>query len=152
MSLGKFQMTANCYRGSNAVYMLMLHSKCCINIPIGSRLNTWCGYIWNVPNLLSVGKWWVPSTRAYNVFKMFLLVSRPLCPQCLNLWTYCVFMALRRNWHNSTCPSLLLLCWSVHGTLGENQLHRRVPVVSLMVWGSSIPTTTWGVLVCTWCH
>ena len=28
------------------------------------------------------GKWWVPSTRAYNVLKMFSLVSRPLCPQC----------------------------------------------------------------------
>ena len=67
--------------GSNVVYMLMLHSKCCINVPIGSRLNTWSGYIWNVPNLLLAGKLWVPSTRAYNVFKIFLLVSRPPCPQ-----------------------------------------------------------------------
>ena len=76
------QMTANCYRWSNVVYMLMLHSKCCINVPIGSRSNTWSRNIWNVPNLLSVGKWWVPSTRAYNVLKMFSLVSRPPCPQC----------------------------------------------------------------------
>ena len=83
MLLGKFQMTTNCYGGSNVVYMLMLHSKCCINVPIGSRLNTWSGYIWNVPNLLLVGKWRVPSTRAYNVLKMFLLVSRPPHPQCL---------------------------------------------------------------------
>ena len=82
MSLGKFQMTANCYRQSNVVYMLMLRSKCCINVPIGSRSNTWSGYIWNVPNLLSVGKWQVPSTRTYNVLKMFSLVSRPPCPQC----------------------------------------------------------------------
>ena len=81
-SLGKFQMTANCYGGSNVVYMLMLHSKCCIDVPIGSRSNTQSGYIWNVPNLLLVGKWWVPSTGAYNVLKMFLLVSRPPCPQC----------------------------------------------------------------------
>ena len=81
MSLGKFQMTANCYRWSNVVYMLMLHSKCCINVPIGSMSNTWSGYIWNVPNLLSAGKWWVPSTRAYNVLKMFSLVSRPPRPQ-----------------------------------------------------------------------
>ena len=82
MSLGKFQMTANCYRWSNVVYMLMLHSKCCINAPIGSRSNTWSGKIWNVPNLLLAGKWWVPSTRAYNVLKMFSLVSRPPRPQC----------------------------------------------------------------------
>ena len=82
MSLGKFQITANCYRRSNVVYMLMLHSKCRINVPIGSRSNIWSGNIWNVPNLLSVGKWWVPSTRAYNVLKMFSLVSRPPCPQC----------------------------------------------------------------------
>ena len=51
--------------------------------PIGSRSNTWSGNIWNVPNLLLAGKWWVPSTRAYNVLKMFLLVSRPPRPQCL---------------------------------------------------------------------
>ena len=49
--------------------------------PIGSRSNTWSGNIWNVPNLLLAGKWWVPSTRAYNVLKMFLLVSRPPRPQ-----------------------------------------------------------------------
>ena len=30
-----------------------------------------------------MGKWWVPSTRAYNVLKMFSLVSRPPHPQCL---------------------------------------------------------------------
>ena len=81
MLLGKFQMTADCYGGSNVVYMLMLYSKCCINVPIGSRLNTWSGYIWNVPNLLLAGKWQVPSTRAYNVLKMFSLVSRHPCPQ-----------------------------------------------------------------------
>ena len=40
--------------------------KCYINVPIGSRSNTWSGNIWNVPNLLLMGKWWVPSTRAYN--------------------------------------------------------------------------------------
>ena len=59
--------------------------KCCINVPIGSRSNTWSGNIWNVPNLLLVGKWWVPSTRAYNVLKMFSLVSRPPHPQCIPL-------------------------------------------------------------------
>ena len=74
-------MTANCYGGSNVAYMLILHSKYCINVPIGSRSNTWSGYIWNVPNLLLADKWQVPSTRAYNVLKMFLLVSRPPCPQ-----------------------------------------------------------------------
>ena len=83
MLLGKFQMTANCYGGSNVAYMLILHSKYCINVPIGSRSNTWSGNIWNVPNLLSAGKWQVPSTRAYNVLKMFLLISRPPRPQCL---------------------------------------------------------------------
>ena len=80
MLLGKFQMTANCYGWSNVADMLMLHSKCCINVPIGSKLNTWSGFIWNVPNLLSVDKWRVPLTRAYNVLKMFSLVSRPLTP------------------------------------------------------------------------
>ena len=80
-SLGKFQMTANCYGGLNVVYMLMLHSKCCIDVLIGSRSNTQSGYIWNVPNLLLVGKWQVPSTRACNVLKMLSLVSRPPHPQ-----------------------------------------------------------------------
>ena len=83
MLLDIFEMIANCYGGSNVVYMLMLHSKYCINVPIGSRSNTWSGNIWNVPNLLLAGKWWVPSTRAYNVLKMFSLVSRPPRPQCL---------------------------------------------------------------------
>ena len=83
MLLGKFQMTANCYGGSNVVYMLILHFKYCINVLMGSRLNTWSGYIWNVPNLLLAGKWQVPSTRAYNVLKMFLLVSRSPRPQWL---------------------------------------------------------------------
>ena len=59
MLLGKFQITVNYYRQSNVVCMLMLHSKCCINVPIGSRLNTWSENIWNIPNLLSAGKWWV---------------------------------------------------------------------------------------------
>ena len=31
-------------------------------------------------NLLLAGKWWVPSTRACNVLKMFSLVSRPPHP------------------------------------------------------------------------
>ena len=30
-----------------------------------------------------MGKWQVPSTRAYNVLKMFPLVSKLPCPQCL---------------------------------------------------------------------
>ena len=94
-------MTANCYRWSNVVYMLMLHSKCCINVPIGSRLNTWSGNIWNVPNLLSAGKWQVPSTRAYNVLKMFLLVSRPPCPQC--------HVQFLDNWNISLVPRLSIV-------------------------------------------
>ena len=85
MWLGKFQMIANCYGGSNVSHMLILHSKCCINVPTGSRSYTWTGNIWNVPNLLLAGKWWVPSTSAYNILKMFLLVSRPPCPQ----WVLC---------------------------------------------------------------
>ena len=81
MLLDKFQMIANCYGGSNVLYMLILHSKCCINVPISCVRPGTCRNIWNVPNLLSVGKWWVHSTRACNVLKMFSLVSRPPCPQ-----------------------------------------------------------------------
>ena len=51
-------------------YMLKLHSKCYKNIIDGSRSNTCCGYILNVPNLLLVSKWWVYLTRAPNVLNM----------------------------------------------------------------------------------
>ena len=68
--VGKFQMTANCYRQSNVVYMLMLHSKCCINVPIGSRLNT----------LLECTQSVIGGRGGY-VLKMFSLVSRPPHPQ-----------------------------------------------------------------------
>ena len=78
-------MIANCYGGSNVLYMLILHSKCSINVPISCVWPGTCRNIWNVPNLLSVGKWWVHSTRACNVLKMFLLVSRPPRPQ----WYLC---------------------------------------------------------------
>ena len=81
MLLGKFQMIANCYGGSNVLHMLILHSKCSINVPTSCVWPGTCRNIWNVPNLLSVGKWQVPSTRAYNVLKMFSLVSRPPRPQ-----------------------------------------------------------------------
>ena len=82
MLLDKFQMFANCYGGSNVLHMLILHSKCCINVPISCVQPGTCRNIWNVPNLLSMGKWQVLSTRACNVLKMFSLVSRPPCPQC----------------------------------------------------------------------
>ena len=82
MLLDKFQMIANCYRGSNVLHMLILHSKCSINVPTSCVRPGTCRNIWNVPNLLSVGKWQVLSTRACNVLKMFLLVSRPPRPQC----------------------------------------------------------------------
>ena len=82
MPLDKFQMIVNCYGGSNVLYMLILHSKCCINVPLSCVQPGTCRNIWNVPNLLSVGKWWVHSTRACNVLKMFSLVSRPPRPQC----------------------------------------------------------------------
>ena len=133
MSLGKFQITANCYRQSNVVYMLMLHSKCCINIPIGSRLNIWSGNIWNVLNLLLVGKWWVPSTRAYNVLKMFLLVSRPPCPQCNHLGP-CLWQGQPSscNWVNHWLASwdYLWLGWEgTHSIIGFWTL-------SVDIWGN----------------
>ena len=86
MSLDKFQMIANCYGGSNVLHMLILHSKCCINVPTSCVRPGTCRNIWNVPNLLSVGKWQVLSTRACNVLKMFSLISRPPCPQCQWIW------------------------------------------------------------------
>ena len=82
MLLDKFQMIANCYGGSNVLHMLILHSKCSINVPTSCVQPGTCRNIWNVPNLLSVGKWQVLSTRACNVLKMFLLISRPPHPQC----------------------------------------------------------------------
>ena len=81
MSLDKFQMIANCYGGSNVLHMLILHSKCSINVPISCVQPGTCRNIWNVPNLLSAGKWQVLPTRACNVLKMYLLVSRPPRPQ-----------------------------------------------------------------------
>ena len=75
-------MIANCYGGSNILHMLILHSKCSINVPTSCVQPGTCRNIWNVPNLLSVGKWQVLSTRACNVLKMFSLVSRPPHPQC----------------------------------------------------------------------
>ena len=125
MSLGKFQMTANCYEGSNVVYMLMLHSKCCINVPMGSRSNTWSGYIWNVPNLLLVGKWQVPSTRAYNVLKMFSLVSRPprpqwdcVCPKLIIKEEVQVYIPPPLVLHNHLVVRLTLLDHPMVGVLG----------------------------------
>ena len=76
------------------MHMLILHSKCSINVPISCVQPGTCRNIWNVPNLLSVGKWWVHSTRAYNVLKMFSLVSRPPRPQC------------KKRIHSSTYRSL----------------------------------------------
>ena len=81
MLLDKFQMIANCYGGSNVLHMLILHSKCSINVPTSSVRPGTCRNIWNVPNLLLAGKWQVLSTRACNVLKMFSSVSRPPHPQ-----------------------------------------------------------------------
>ena len=106
-------MTANCYRQSNVVYMLMLHSKCCINVLIASRSNTWSGNIWNIPNLLSAGKWWVPSTRAYNVLKMFLLVSRPPCPQ----WVVNVHFKMSKTFLTLLTQSTLAISLGRHSPL-----------------------------------
>ena len=78
-------MIASCYGGSNVLHMIILHSKCCINVPTSCVQPGTCRNIWNVPNLLLVGKWQVLSTRACNVLKMFSLVSRPPCPQCILL-------------------------------------------------------------------
>ena len=83
MLLDKFQLIANCYGGSNVLHMLILHSKCSINVPTSCVRPGTCRNIWNVPNLLLVGKWQVLSTRACNVLKMFSSVSRPPHPQWL---------------------------------------------------------------------
>ena len=83
--LDKFQMIANCYGGSNVLHMLILHSKCSINVPTSCVQPGTCRNIWDVPNLLSAGKWQVLSTRACNVLKMFSLISRPPRPQCAHI-------------------------------------------------------------------
>ena len=87
--------------------------KCCINVPIGSRSNTWSGNIWNIPNLLSAGKWWVPSTRAYNVLKMFLLVSRPPCPQ----WVVNVHFKMSKTFLTLLTQSTLAISLGRHSPL-----------------------------------
>ena len=84
-----------------------------INVPIGSRSNTWSGNIWNVPNLLSAGKWWVPSTRAYNVLKMFLLVSRPPCPQ----WVVNVHFKTSKTFLTLLTQSTLAISFGRHSPL-----------------------------------
>ena len=80
--MDKFQIIANCCGGSNVLHMLILHPKCSINVPTSCVWPGTCRNIWNVPNLLLAGKWQVLSTRACNVLKMFLLISRPPRPQC----------------------------------------------------------------------
>ena len=110
MSLDKFQMIANCYGGSNVLYMLILHSKCSINVPTSCVQPGTCRNIWNVPNLL--------STRACNVLKMFSLVSGPPHPQCHTMHRV---IRLKRsnqsmpiNWiHSSTYHRLNICHWMI---------------------------------------
>ena len=90
-------MIANCYGGSNVLHMLILHSKCSIDVPTSCVQPGTCRNIWNVLNLLLAGKWQVLSTRAYNVLKMFSLVSRPPCPQCHRFRTRLLNFRRRRR-------------------------------------------------------
>ena len=64
------------------MHMLILHSKCSINVPTSCVQPGTCRNIWNVPNLLSAGKWQVLSTvivmtfwyvlrNGLNFFKLF---------------------------------------------------------------------------------
>ena len=85
------------------------HLKQISNVPIGHVVETFSECHWgnfkcciNVPNLLLAGKWWVPSTRAYNVLKMFSLVSRPPRPQ----WDQLVptITASRNSCHQDHLP------------------------------------------------
>ena len=128
MPLDKFQMIANCYGGSDVLHMLILHSKCSINVPTSCVWPGTCKNIWNVPNLLLVGKWQVLSTRACNVLKMFLSVSRPPCPQC----TWHGFSSLRPE---LLLPLKQLMC---HAELTSIQLGRYTPTrVSLLMYKNS---------------
>ena len=131
-------MIANCCGGSNVLHMLILHSKCSINIPTSCVWPGTCRNIWNVPNLLLAGKWQVLSTRACNVLKMFSLVSRPSHPWCLFrfllslfdhllllsqciVWTWWQqpIVALTDhllqllNWHNQLCNGFLQSSYSI---------------------------------------
>ena len=118
MLLDKFQMIANCYGGSNVLHMLILHSKCSINVPTSCVWPGTCRNIWNVPNLLLAGKCQVLSTRACNVLKMFSLVSRPPRPQCAPF-----------PWKSgappprSRCDQAVRSAWSLHCSRGA--LRRR---------------------------
>ena len=112
--------------------MLILHSKCCINVPISCVWPGTCRNIWNVPNLLSVGKWWVHSTRACNVLKMFSLVSRPPRPQWDGLGVAAVVVAFG-DFFGGCSYGLARLdvsqnVWGTHKCLRRNQHYSRVPV------------------------
>ena len=60
---------------------------------------------------------------------------------------------LGENWHNRVLPlNPTSLYWVFVALRRKPVRYRRVLAVSLRVWGSTIPTTTWGVLVCTCWH
>ena len=103
--------------------MLILHSKCSINVPISCVWPGTCRNIWNVPNLLLAGKWQVLSTRACNVLKMFLLVSRPPRPQCHQAWIPDHTHSYLPPWFHQfymihqdgrTLPCLICLFWLIY--------------------------------------
>ena len=133
MSFDKFQMIANCYGGSNVLHMLILHSKCSINVPTSCVQPGTCRNIWSVPNLLSAGKWQVLSTRACNVLKMFLLVSRPPCPQCYYVaqMKRCTQKWDRRN-NQGPNSGTIDTCRQLVGIVGTGLYHSMADVQSVV--------------------
>ena len=101
--------------------------------------------------LLGYGLWARPALNMY-VYKR--LVSAVGIPQT---WYQLGFLSSRATLGLflliTQSPDLSLLFLCVFVALRRKPVqYERVLVVSLGVWGSTIPTTTWGVLVCTCRH
>ena len=112
----------------------------------------------------------------YNVWCLLLafprldinLDSSTACPLYSNLRVVLVDNSITHSWslvpvvcsrhygenrHNRVSPFHPISLYWVYVALRRKPVwYRRVLEVSLGVWGSTIPMTTWGVLVCTWCH
>ena len=104
---------------------------------------------WHSPDLKST---WIslPPVSSTATLGLFLLITQ--LPD-LDLLFLCVFVALRRKPAHRVSPSLPTSSYWVFMALRRKPVrYKRVLAVSLGVRGSSIPTTTWGVLVCTCRH
>ena len=104
---------------------------------------------WHSPDLKLT---WItlPPVSSTATLGLFLLITQS--PD-LDLLFLCVFMALKRKpAHRVSSIISTSSYWVVVALRRKPVWYKQVLAVSLGVRGSTIPTTTWGVLVCTCRH